>query len=70
MQFDKYFEALSNIVTKLSLGRKQKLKMNLNTVIHLCVLMKKYKEEMVSVNPPGFLVSLLNAMGKLRGIKV
>jgi len=70
MQFDNYFEALSNIVTKLSLGRKQKLKMNLNTVTHLCVLMKQYKDEMVSVNPPGFLVSLLNAFGKLRGIKV
>jgi mannose-6-phosphate isomerase-like protein (cupin superfamily) len=70
MQFDNYFEALSNIVTKLSSGRKQKLKMNLNTVTHLCVLMKKYKEEMVSVNPPGFLVSVLNAVGKLRGIKV
>ena len=70
MQFDDYFEALSNIVTRLSAGTKQKLKMNLNTVIHLCMLMKKYKAEMVSVNPPGFIVSLLNGIGKLRGIKV
>jgi len=70
MQFDNYFEALSNIVTKLSSGTKQKLKMNLNAVTHLCMLMKKYKEEMVSVNPPGVIVSLLNGIGKLRGIKV
>ncbi len=70
MQFDDYFEGLSNIVTKLSSGRKEKLKMNLNAATHLCMLMKKYKAEMVSVNPPGFIVSLLNGIGKLRGIKV
>jgi mannose-6-phosphate isomerase-like protein (cupin superfamily) len=70
MRFDHYFEGLSNIVTKLSSGKKEKLKMNLNAVIHLCMLMKKYKAEIVPVSPPNFIVSLLNSIGKMRGIKV
>jgi hypothetical protein len=32
--------------------------------------MKKYKEEIVSVNPPNFIVSVLNRIGKLKGLKV
>ena len=70
MQFDNYFEGLSNIVTKLSYGSKKKMKMNLNTITHLCMLMKKYKAEIVSVNPPNFVVSIMNVIGKIRGIKV
>ena len=70
MHFDNYFEALSNVVAKLSSGGKEKLKMNLNAITHLSVLMKKYKEEVVSVNPPNFVVSIMNIIGKLRRIKV
>ena len=70
MRFDSYFEGLNNIVAKLSGGGKKKLKMNLNTAIHISMLMKKYKDEIVSVNPPNFVVSLLNRLGELRGLKV
>jgi mannose-6-phosphate isomerase-like protein (cupin superfamily) len=70
MRFDEYFEGLYNIIEKLSGRGKEKLKMNLNTVTHLSMLMKKYKEEIVSVNPPNFVVSLLNRVGKIRGIKI
>ena len=70
MRFDEYFERLNNIVAMLSHGRKEKLKTNFNVATHLSMLMKKYKEEIVSVNPPNFLVSLLNAIGKMRGLKV
>ena len=70
MRFGEYFEGLDKIVAKLSQGGKEKLKMNLNTATHLSMLMKKYKDEIVSVNPPNFVVSLLNKVGKLRGLKV
>ncbi len=70
MRFDEYFEGLNNIVEKLSHGGKEKLKINLNTATHLSMLMKKYSEEIISVNPPAFVVSLLNRIGKIRGIKV
>lgn len=70
MKFDEYFEGLSNIVEKLSAGEKEKLKINFNVATHLSMLMKKYPEEIVSVNPPNFVVSLLNAIVKMRGLKV
>lgn len=70
LHFDDYFEGLYNLVAKLSQGGKKKLEMNLNTATHLSMLMKKYKEEIISVNPPGFIVSLLNKVGKMRGIKI
>jgi mannose-6-phosphate isomerase-like protein (cupin superfamily) len=70
MQFEAYFKDLRDIVAKLSSGKKEKLKMNLNAVIHLSMLMKKYPAEIRSVNPPDFVVSMMNGMGKLRGIKL
>jgi mannose-6-phosphate isomerase-like protein (cupin superfamily) len=70
MRFDEYFQGLHNIVTKLSSGKNEKLKMNLDVAMHMSVLMKKYPEEIVSVKPPNFIVSILNGIGKLRGIKV
>jgi len=70
MRFEQYFEDLCAIVEKLSAGRPQKLSMNFSTATHLSMLMKKYKEEIVSVNPGGFMVTVLNSIGKLRGIKI
>lgn len=70
MRFGEYFEGLNKIVDKLSHGGKGKLKMNLNTATHLSMLMKKYSEEIISVKPPDFVVSLLNRVGKVKGIKI
>ena len=70
LRFDDYFEGLYNLVAKLSHGGKEKLEMNINTATHLSMLMKKYREEIISVNPPDFVVSLLNKIGKIRGIKI
>jgi hypothetical protein len=56
MRFGEYFEGLNKIIAKLSQGGKEKLKMNLNTATHLSMLMKKYREEIISVNPPGFVL--------------
>jgi len=70
MCYDEYFEGLSKIVSKLSQGSKEKLKVDLNAATHLSMLMKKYKAEIISVNPPNFIVSVLNKIGKMRGLKV
>lgn len=70
MQFGDYFEGLNAIVKKLTNGRTDKLKMSLNVVIHLAMLMKKYRKEIVSVNPPNSIISLLNRIGKWRGIRI
>jgi hypothetical protein len=34
------------------------------------MLMKKYPREFVSVNPPNFIISLMNLVGKIKGLKV
>jgi mannose-6-phosphate isomerase-like protein (cupin superfamily) len=70
MRFDKYFEGLQRIVTKLSAGKEEPLKVNMNVATHLSMLMKKYSAEIVSVDPPPFIVSILNIIGKVRGIKI
>lgn len=70
MRFDEYFEGLSSVVNKLSRGSQKSLKINFNVATHLSMLMKKYKKEIVSVNPPDFVVSLLNSVGQIRGLKV
>jgi mannose-6-phosphate isomerase-like protein (cupin superfamily) len=70
MKFDEYFKGLHDIVARLSSGKNEKLKTNLNVAVHMSMLMKKYPEEIISLNPPGFIVSILNTVGKLRGIKV
>jgi len=70
MRFEEYFEGLQQIVAKLSAGKAEPLKVNMNVATHLSMLMKKYSAEIVSVNPPPFVVSLLNIIGKIRGIKI
>lgn len=70
MQFGDYFEGLQAIVEKLARGNPKKLTLNLTTVTHLSMLMKKYSREMVSVNPPSVIVTLLNLLGKWRGFNV
>lgn len=70
MHFYDYFKGLYQIIYKLSDNGKKKVKVNFNTATHLSMLMKKYDQEIVSVNPPSTVVSALNFIGKLRGIKV
>jgi len=70
LHFGEYFTGLRNIVQKLSGGGTKKLHMNFNTATHLCMLMKKHKQELVSVSPPRFIVTILNSIGKIRGLKV
>jgi mannose-6-phosphate isomerase-like protein (cupin superfamily) len=70
LHFAEYFTGLRNIVQKLSHRGTKKLAMNLNTATHVCMLMKKHRQELVAVKPPRLVVSLLNLVGKLRGLKV
>jgi quercetin dioxygenase-like cupin family protein len=70
MQFDGYFADLCKIVNKLAGQEKRKLQMDLNMAMHMSVLIKKYPNEIRSVNPPDFVVSLLNILGKARRLEV
>jgi len=70
MEFGTYFTDLHKLVDKLSNQGQHKLTFNLNTIIYLAMLMKKYPKEIVSVNPPNFIVSFLNFLGKVRRLEV
>ncbi|NEM97498.1 cupin domain-containing protein [Pontibacter burrus] len=70
MEFEGYFEDLGCMVTKLAGESQERLHMNFKTATYLAMLMKKYSKEIVSVNPPDFIVSLLNFIGKARHFKI
>lgn len=70
MHFDGYFEDLYKVITKLAGSGKQKLTMNLTSVVYLAMLMKKYPEEIISVNPPNFIVSILNFFGRIKRLEI
>ncbi|MBC7922847.1 MAG: cupin domain-containing protein [Ferruginibacter sp.] len=62
LQFGDYFEGLCAIVKKLSNEGTGKMTMNLNAATRLSRLMKKYNQEMVSLNPPRLIISVLNTI--------
>lgn len=70
MQFEGYFNDLHHMVTRLSNGSSARLQMSFKTSTYLAMLMKKYSREIVSVNPPDFIVSLLNVIGKATRLKI
>lgn len=71
LRFEEYFEGLHAVVDKLAgQDKKAPLKVDMNVVTHLCMLMKKHKDEIRSVDPPPFMVSFLTLVGKLRRLKV
>ena len=69
LKFHSYFSGLQRIVNKLA-KEDEPLKPTLNVAIHLSMLMKTHAAEMQPVKPPPFAVSLLNRIGKWRGIKI
>lgn len=69
MQFDKFFAGLCKVVNKHAKS-DEKMKMDFGVIMDLSMLMKKYKNEMVSVKPPNFIVSILNIVGKIAGKRI
>lgn len=70
LKFDQYFEGLAAVVSKLAAGKQGRLKMNFNAASHLAMLMKKHQAEIVSINPPVFIINLLYFIGKIRRLKI
>ena len=70
LRMENYFEDVCKILDKLTDNRRTELKMNLNGKVYLSVLMNKYRDEIIAVNPPDILVKFLGRIGKLIGIRV
>jgi hypothetical protein len=64
-----YFEDVVKVLDKVTNKRTEDFKMNLNAKLYLGALMSNYRNDIIAVRPPDFVVRLLGLIGKLIGIK-
>jgi hypothetical protein len=66
---EEYFEDVVKVLDKVTNNRTKGFSMNFNAKIYLGVLMSKYRNDIIAINPPDFAVRILGFIGKLIGIK-
>ena len=62
MKFGEYFVRLHKLANSDAIRSQKK---TLKTILHLSMLMATYPDEIRSVNPPAFVVSVLATLGRL-----
>jgi len=66
LTFEKYMFDIERIIK----SRDLKTMKNFKTLIYVSTLWVKYKENMVSIKPPYFVMFLLSKLGKILGYKI
>lgn len=69
LKMENYFEDVVKVLNKLTDNKKKKFKMNLNTMLHMSVLMNNYREEIIAKSPPDAAIKVLGKIAKLLRIK-
>ena len=69
LKMENYFEDACKVIDVLTENRTKDLNMNLRGKMYLSALMNNYREEIIAVSPPDFLIKLLGAVGKMFGVK-
>jgi len=69
LKMEEYFEDVVKVLDKVTNNRTKGFSMNFNAKIYLGVLMSKYRNDIIAINPPDFAVRILGFIGKLIGIK-
>ncbi len=69
LKMEEYFEDICKVLDKVTENRTKKFKMDLKSKLYLGVLMNKYRNDIIAINPPDFAIKLLGGIGKLLGIK-
>jgi mannose-6-phosphate isomerase-like protein (cupin superfamily) len=69
LRMEAYFEDVVKVLDKVTNKRTEDFKMNLNAKLYLGALMSNYRNDIIAVRPPDFVVRLLGLIGKLIGIK-
>jgi len=69
LRMEAYFEDVVKVLDKVTNKRTKDFKMNLNAKLYLGALMSNYRNDIIAVRPPDFVVRLLGLIGKLIGIK-
>lgn len=68
-RMEDYFEDVCKVLDKLTDNRTKNFKMNLKAMLYMSVLMKNYRNEIVSKNPPDSAIKFLGVISKLIGIR-
>ena len=64
-----YFEDVVKVLDKVTENRTKHFGMNLHAKLYLGTLMSNYRNDIIAVKPPDFVVRLLGLIGKVIGIK-
>ncbi len=65
LKMENYFEDVCKVLDVVTNNRKDDFKMNLNTMLHMGVLMNNYREEIIAKNPPDIAIKVLGFVAKL-----
>lgn len=69
LHMEEYFEEVSRVLDKVTSGRTKPFRMNLKSMLYMGVLMNRFRQDIVAVNPPDPAVRLLGWIGKWLGIR-
>ncbi len=69
LRMEAYFEEVCQVLDKLTVHNTRPFRMNPRTMIHMGLLMNRFRPEIVAVNPPDAAVRVLGWVGKLFGVK-
>ena len=69
LRMEAYFEDVVKVLDKVTNKRTKNFKMDLNAKLYLGALMSNYRNDIIAVKPPDFVVRFLGLIGKLIGIK-
>jgi mannose-6-phosphate isomerase-like protein (cupin superfamily) len=64
-RMENYFEDVCKVLDVVTDNRKEKFKMNLQTMIYMSLLMNNYRHEIIAKSPPDFAIKALGAIGKM-----
>lgn len=69
LRMENYFEDICKILDKLTDNRTKAFTMNMKGKLYMSVLMKNYRNEIISKSPPDFAIKFLGFISKIIGIK-
>ncbi|MFZ6024490.1 MAG: cupin domain-containing protein [Bacteroidota bacterium] len=69
LEMEAYFDDVCKVLDKVTDNRTNKFNMNFKAKLYLGVLMNKYRNDIIAINPPDFAVRILGIIGKLIGIR-
>jgi hypothetical protein len=67
MRMEAYFDEVVNVLDTITHNRTKGFSMNLKAKLYLGTVLDQFRPDIVSVNPPDFVMRIIGLIGKLRG---